>query len=867
MAKQFIFLLIAMTGAFLKAEEFAHAQERSPHDEDAIAFHGDLRQSSDNKQGKTVWFRYKDEPLINMVNDLAAQRGINIMLPQGPNALTAKLTFELPHKISLDRAWQHMITILDIAGFTIVPHKEFSFVVKNDKNVNRETLPLYIGVAPHELPNTDLKIRYLRYLSYLQVPGAGGGGGSSSLQDLFNQLLSSGSAVIYEPQLNAVLITDTARNIKSVMTIVDELDASSTGQHAEFVKLKHTSAGQVKALFDQLIPGSGSSSSGGISPQVGTGSGYFSKGTIIVAEERLNTLILLGKQEALERIVDFIEQYVDVPPENGKSVLHVYNLQYLKAEDFASILSQIVQNQSSSSSSQSTSSGGGQVEQYFKGVIITPETGSGGGYGSGSSVAGGSQSGNRLIVAALRDDWIRIEQLIKELDKPQLQVLIHGLVVDLSYTALKDFANQVRNYKDLFFKDVNWQTGHIAGIETETTSSSTSPTNSNALMANLLPSGNTSSGYSSGNIAGNATAGSFILSFKDPGTNGIWWISTILSSHTDSKILSQPFLMTMNNKQVKFVDGEERRIPGEASQQFGVEVANKTDVEAKIDLTILPRINQNGTINLSIQADISQFTGTDNAKDTRNVVTNVNLHDKDILILGGLSKTKVEHTVYKTPLIGDIPLVGNLFKKRTDIVTKSNLMIFLRPEIIRPSENHVTERYFKKAGKILESKEENFVGLRDPITRFFFGKEPKEISPRALKEFRREIEPIEVRLQKSGAPALPVPQPRKLQEAALPTTELTETSKPTLSRPSERSGVNQLQEEHEAAQELQRLFGWAKEEEFVDRNHPPTTEHDTLTPFDFSEKEEERARQDLEKILADPEFEKLFVAKDQAATL
>lgn len=814
MEKRYYFLISTLVCTFLHAEraDSVHTLDNQQN----------TKTISDKKTPqKTIWFRYKDAPLVDLVNDMAKLRNINIMLPQGGTSLTAKVTFELPHKITVERAWQYMITLLDIAGFTIVARQDMSYVVRNDQNVTKEPLPLYVGVPPQDLPTSDLKIRYLRYLTYLQVPGAGGGQGSTGLQDIFTQILSSNSSVIYEPQLNAVLLIDNARNIKSAMTLVDELDASSMLEIPKFVKLHHTSSSQVKTLFDQLIPGQQSSNSGfggSSSPAPGPEGGYFTKGTRIVSEDRLNMLILLGKKDALDRIEEFIKQYVDIPPENGESILHIYDLQYLNAQNFAPILQNIVQNQQSNSSNfggggygsgtgQSTSSGGGGWQQYFKGVIITTEgSGGGSGYtssGSGSSTSG-MQTGNRLIIAALRDDWIRIKKLIKELDTPQEQVLITGLIVDLSHTGLKDFANQIRNYKDLFLQDVNWQTAHINGIENESGTPGANPTNSNALMANLLPSGNNSSVYSTnGNIASNATAGTFIMSFKDPGTNGIWLVSTLLSQRTDTKILSQPYLTAMNNTQVTFSNTEQRRIPGQASEKFGVEVAAQEDVNASISLTLTPNINSNGSINLTVNAQISEF-GAQNSRTTRNVTTNVNLKNKDILVTGGLSKTKVEHTVYKTPFFGDIPIVGNLFKHKKKTTTKSNLMLFLRVEIIKPFDTAFMNRFYQKADTLLQSGEENFSALRDPVSRWFFGKDV--VNPELIQNLKKPGP--QINLKQIYKTEVPMPAAKKPNRNDTKTAQTQEPFSPkVLEKPSERPPVNQEQEELQAEAELKKLFG------------------------------------------------------------
>jgi general secretion pathway protein D len=835
-----------------------------------MTFHVQANTSQSSSSAQKIWFRYKDEPLINIVNDLATKRNINIMPPQETAALTSKITFELPHKISLERAWQYMITILDIAGFAIIPNTPLSFIIKKDQNTNKEILPLYIDVAPQDLPETDLIIRYLRYLTNLQVPNSSDGA-NSSLQMLLSQLLSPGASIIYEPQLNAVLITDSARSIKSVMTIIDELSACLPLQKPGFVQLKYTTASQVKMLLDQLIGQTNNNPSGEQqTPQKSSNnSSYFTKGTKSVADNAHNVLILLGKEEDIEKISNFIKEYIDLPPEKGRSILHIYDLQYLNSDTFAPILTQIVQDQVSNQSSagydgygsgtdQSTSSNETSIYKKFQGVIITTEGSVAGTGDSGSSVAGGSQTGNRLIIAAVKDDWVRIEALIKELDKPQLQVVIHGLIIDLSYTGLKNFTSQIRNSKDLFLKDVNWQTGHFGHIENGTTSANTAPTDTNALMSNLLPLSSTNN--SSGNIANGSTKGTCILSFKDTASNGIFLISSMLNQQTDSKILSRPFLTTLNNKEVYFKDSESRTIDGPASGLSGVQVVNREDVEASIDLKILPRINQNGIINLSITINVNEFeTTASHTRTNRSLTTNVNIENKDVLVLGGLTKTKLEYTCSKTPLLGDIPFFGNLFKAKTKTVTKTHLMIFLRPEIIKPEDKKFAHHFLNQAQNLLEKGEENFSSLKDPISRWFFGTDPEETSSQVIKKIQGETESITHHIELLHRNKVSMPEPidedtvkvkYKINDENFAKKTPIIDQQPKHKKTSSREPLDAELQEKNTQKELKRLF--ALEDEVIQEKEKSKTQ-EIQSPH-ASENEEFQAAEELKQLFQDPEL-------------
>ncbi|MCF7900380.1 hypothetical protein K9K77_02620 [Candidatus Babeliales bacterium] len=704
-----------------------------------------------NTKEKMVWFRYNDVPLATIVNELATQLNINIMLPSGANALTTKVTFEFSHKISLHKAWQYVITLLKISGFTIIPRVGFSTIVKNDANTNKESLPLFVNTPTASLPKTDLKIRYLRYLSNIQVPGGqstggyGGGAGQNPLETILKDILSADAQLIFEPQLNAMVLTDYATNIKSVMEIVDQLDSSSIVQDMQIFRLEHTSATYVKALFDQLI-GTQQAGSGG-QAQVPNNSGFFAQTTKIIPIIRTNSLVFLGKKDALTRILTFIKEHVDTPHEEGKSLLHVYDLKYLKADDFATTLRTIVQGSDASSggssgygsgTNQSSSSTGSQTKLYFEGVIIAAETSAPGTGASGGdgTVQQGSQGGNRLIIAALERDWIRLEKLIKELDQPRLQVAIQGLIVDLITTRAKSLASQIRNHSSLFFKDdINMQAAHIANTY------QTPGTPSNALQSNLLAG------------VGTLTSGNTVISVTDPGINGIWLITQMLQSSSDNKILSQPYLTTTNHKQVSFTSSETRYVQStaEATSTTGTTI-NYGPKEASLIVNVLPTISENGIINLGLSITVDEFTG--NAKsgaasegDTANrkITTNANIYSGDILVIGGLSKTTTIVEKTGTPGLDKVPFIKHFVSSNEQTVTTSELMIFLRAEVIYTSHqdsNKFTRYKSEEALDLLgltDNRNDNLSQLRDPITHWFFGNEKKQIAE-AMQNYQNNIE-------------------------------------------------------------------------------------------------------------------------------
>ena len=710
------------------------------------------KKSSDKK----IWFKFKDEPLLDIVNYVANAAGKNIVLPTDQDALNLKTTFQFPEKISIEQAYNKTLTMLKITGYSIVPQNDFYYIVKNDPNLFKNPFPLYINTAPEDLPDTDEVIRYMYYFANIQVPSGGnssfgGATGSNALQMLLKDTLSNTATVMYENSINGMVITDYARNIRAIMEVVIELDAHGFTDMIEIVPLKYTNATTIATLFKTLISQSTDSAS-----QTGGNFGfpsapiqapsssaqYFAQTTRIVPDVRTNSLIIMGKKNALKRVREFLQKYIDVPLDEGESILHIYPLQYLNAQSFTPILQQIISNSNGSSSvgggmyGGSTGQSSGTLnnspgKQYFKGVIIAPEIATSSNNAntnaftnaSGPSGAANAsppqppqQGGNRLIIAATREDWIRLKKLISDLDRPQPQVAIEVLIVDLTLTGAKALGSQVRNKEGMFPTGVNAQNSTLGPIQFG--GPTISSTAFDALMANLLQLDST--GQS--NMASNMSQGSFVLSVEDNATTGIAWVLQALNSYNNAQILSHPFCVTLNNQPTSFTDQATRLLPGAATVKKGATFAPITPTPAALSVSITPTINGENFINLGININISEFADL-NSQINRIIQTNANVKNGQVLVLGGLTKTVTNTTTMGTPGFDQIPIVGWLFKKKTKGVIKSNLAVFLCPCILESTNGRVdpfTSNKFLAAHGAINS-DNNLSNLKDPITRWFFG--------------------------------------------------------------------------------------------------------------------------------------------------
>ena len=377
--------------------------------------------------------------MIDIINFLAAEKEINVVLPMGANAINAKVTLHLEDKISVDEAWDILYTILDIAGYSMIAKEQTYNIVKTTKDVVREALPLYI-VKPNELPNTDKRIRYLYYFSNVKVN-----------EDPNNEILTIVKDVLptetttykLDGQSNSLLIVGKSNDIKALMNIVVALDQVDAQEKPEFIQLRYLSADLIAGLFnDQLLKTAGDANQMRLGIRAPNNNTYFKK-VRLIADTRTNRLIVFGRPQAVERVRDFINKYIDVELESGKSILHVYQLQYLDAQQLEPVLKNIVESAKIGGTEQSkagTVAGG--TERFFEGVLIKadqPKT------ITGEQPGGFMQGSNNLIIAARNDDWERIKKLIEELDIPQPQVIIEVLIADLTISDIISLGANVRN--------------------------------------------------------------------------------------------------------------------------------------------------------------------------------------------------------------------------------------------------------------------------------------------------------------------------------------------------------------------------------------------------------------------------------------
>ncbi len=699
-------------------------------------------ENSSDKEVADIVFKYDNEPLENIINKLAAEKNLNVILPPG-ELPSIKISLHIEQKLTLSQAWDVINTLLDVAGFCIVPQANLIRIVKNNKEIYREPMPTYIGVSPDQLPNNDQQIRYLYYLANIKISSDD----LNEINGILKDLLPDNAWFRGDSVTNGLLIVAKASDIRAAMNIIMDLDQINFQEKVDILPLHHTSATIVAKLINQHLLQSENTNPYRLDTKKPKEVPYFSGFTKVIAEPRLNKLILLGRPQAIERLKDFVIQHIDVAPDTGKSILHIYRLQYLDAEQLAPVLQQIVQGERAGGPQQaSAGESAGGVERFFDQVIISTDKPQ----SQGQDRANTSDKktvekftyygGNNLVIAARNDDWKQIKKLIEELDIPQRQVLIEVLIADLTIEDARLLGSMSRIPDKVPLPDsIEFQSAQFGQpIPTELPALPTTSLDSNLLssayavgkvpptLANPLPA------PTNPTLAAFVQSGTTMLSLND-NDGKTWSIWELLQLFTSTKILSHPHIMARNNKEATVSIGEQRvlvdTVKDVASNYYGgATTIQFKKINANLTVKITPRISSEDTVNLQVFIDISAFesaSATDNTILKRFLQTNASIKSGGIFAIGGLIRTTNNNTISETPLLGKIPIIGWFFKQKKKDIIKNNLTVFMSPTIIEPrlrsGINEYTESYVDITKNY--SQDALFDSLKDPITRWFFREE------------------------------------------------------------------------------------------------------------------------------------------------
>ena len=602
-------------------------------------------------------------------------------------------------------AFNQFASALRLQGFAVVEADGlYKVVPEADAKLQSSTVNTSIGATASSGSNQIVtQIFRLNYES------------PNSLLPVLRPLIPPNNTINVNPGNNSLVITDYADNMRRLARIIAALDVPNASD-IEIIPLKHSVASDLLPLVQRLVDGSGSGAAPGAAP----GAVDASFRTTLLADPRSNALILRAANPARAQPVRTLVEKLDRPPVESSNGLagNIYVV-YLKNADAvrlaATLRAAMAANQQSTPGTPGAAGGGGTSPAPQQASFQQNNQNSLSGSGqSGSPAANaplnnanqpstGGQiqadpSTNSLIITAPEPQYRQMRAVIDKLDGRRAQVMIEALIVEVS-------ANKAANF------GVQWQSalGNNAVIGT----------NSSLNKMNILALTQALATRNAAGLAGSIQPGLNLgIAGKIGGQYILGAIANFFNSDGDANVLSTPNLLTLDNEEAKIIIGQNVPFPtgSYASTSGSVGVNPFTTVERKdvgLTLRVRPTINENGTVRMTIfqetstvdQNSLSNPNGPTTNK--RSIESSVLVEDGGLVMLGGLLSDTYNNNIEKVPLAGDIPVLGNLFKNENRTRNKSNLMMFLRPAVMRDgasTEAFAYDRYDEIRGQQIQTQ-------------------------------------------------------------------------------------------------------------------------------------------------------------------
>ena len=576
--------------------------------------------------------------------------------------------------------YQFFLNVLEVYDFSIVEMKSGVLKVVRQKDAKMSNIPVVSDNNGGVGDEMVTRVVQVKNVSVREL---------APLLRQFTDQAGGGHVVNYDPS-NVIMMTGQAEVVNRLVDIIQRVDKAGN-QDIEIIRLSFASAAEVVRILDNIYKKQGQ----GDQPEF-----LIPK---IVADERTNSVIVSGELQARQRVSEIVKR-LDAEQESQGNT-RVYYLKYAKAEDLVKVLQGVSNSMvaaANSAQSQQAAQGGGGSRGSNREVSIEAHTES-----------------NSVIVTAQPDMLRNLEDVIRQIDIRRAQVLVEAIIVEVGETAGINLGVQLISAEGGMTQFNN------SGIPIST------------VAAGAAAVGRTQKGTETTTVAPDGTKTTTKTPDQEPdyntiadalkGVNGAllglvkddWGaIVQAVKADTDSNILATPHITTLDNQESFFIVGEE--VPVETTTSPGQNgnspFTTKDRKEIGIKLKVTPQINEGTAVRLTIEQEVSSRAGTidgDLIIAKREIKTTVMADDGATVVLGGLIDEDVQQSESKVPLLGDIPVLGHLFRSTSSSKKKRNLMVFIRPTIMRDGGvmNEVSQRKYNYMRAQQLNKQDNGVSL------------------------------------------------------------------------------------------------------------------------------------------------------------
>ncbi len=533
------------------------------------------------------------------------------------------VTIVSPTKISEDEAYRVFESVLDVHGYTTVEAGAVIKIIPAVKARSENIRTFRSDLAQHPEDKIVTQLIPLKHTT------------PDEIKKVLAPLVSKTSVVIAHTQSGMLIVTETLSNIQRLIAIIEAIDVAYTGEDIVVLPLDNAAAATVSKVLNTLFQKARA-----------TKKGARAQTTIkIVPYERINALIVVATPSDIERVNKLVK-VLDSEMKKDSGNIHVHYLQHANAEELSKVLNFLP-------SQQTDDKGKGKAPAISKAVKIMPD-----------------EETNSLIINADKNEYAVLKDVIEKLDIPRRMVYLEALILEVNTS--KDFQVGVEWALGGEFEDGTGQ------VTSGFTSNSDSPFNVlGGIGENSPPS---ISGVTLGVIKQGINIGG--ITFPNIGA-----VLRAFRDDSDINIISTPQILTTDNKKAEINVGE--NVPYITSQNTTAAEQDFTQFEYRdvsTKLSITPQINQADTLRLEIATEVTRISGDVSLTPTtfkRTADTTVIVKDGETVVIGGIIGQDSNEAVNKVPGLGDIPLLGWLFKAESEQLTTTNMFIFITPKIVK----------------------------------------------------------------------------------------------------------------------------------------------------------------------------------------
>jgi general secretion pathway protein D len=687
---------------------------------------------------KLIQLDFNDVELAVVIDTIARVTGKNFIYD---DRVRGRVTIVSPTQVSVDQAYAVFESVLQVKGFTTVEGPGGVIKIIPIRDAKESSIETVKGRQPS--PNRDLFVTRLIPLRYIDA---------EDITNTLKPLVSKDAALVAYPPTNTMILTDTAANIRRLLSILEAIDVETYKEELAVIKIEHADAATLGEQISEIYGAEVSDSTTPVArrsvrarrvaqqaaqgPQRGQAR--------IITDDRTNSLIVLASRNQLEDIRGLVRK-LDIPV-HGEGSIRVYYLRHADAEELAQTLNGLI---SGAPAAQPTPGRGAAVQtpQALRAAV--------------TELAGGvtltaDPATNSIVIQGSKEAYATLVQVIELLDIQRPQVLIEALIMEVQVTDSNALGMNFLYDLDKSFWKVAVQ-------------SATDPSTASALGMG-------------GPIAGASAFATNVLWKSHDGDTTIQSILNAVASDGNTNIISAPHILTSDNEEAEIRVGDNIPIITsrvDAARGAQDNLSSSVNVERQdigVTLRVTPQISEGETLRLKLFQEITGVSdaltgsqGVGNPEEVGVALTNRKIEntlvvkDGETVVIGGLIRDSVSDSVSKVPWLGDIPILGWLFKSVNTSNEKTNLLLFLTPHIIRTPEDleeqtiRKREEFRERAGGSLalskeERKEAEMAGVepdvysgRNPVRHFLI--RHKERYPlermREIEEGRREAEDAE----------------------------------------------------------------------------------------------------------------------------